>query len=72
MMPSLRVDALIGNLGLCIRDRNVFWIPLRKSTHIWAVPLPRDLGPVVHQLEVRAVDEYGQVHEAHRLIEVGG
>ncbi len=72
MTPSPRVDALVGKLRLCIRDRNEFWTPLRKSTHIWAATLPRDLAPGIYRLEVRAIDEYGQVHEAHRLIEVGG
>ncbi len=72
MTSSPRVDALVGKLRLRIRDRNEFWTPLRNSTHIWAAPLPRDLAPGVHQLQVRAIDEYGQVHVAHRLIEVGG
>ncbi len=72
MMPSLRVDALVGKLRLPIRDRSVFWTSLRNSTHIWAAPLPRDLAPGVHRFEVRAVDEYGQVHVAHRLVEGGG
>ena len=71
MTPSPRVDALIVNLRLRIRDRNEFWTPLRNSTHIWAAPLPRDLAPGIHRLEVRAVDEYGQVHVAHRLVEWG-
>jgi hypothetical protein len=30
------------------------------------------LSPGIHRIEVRAVDEYGQVHEAARLIEVAG
>ncbi len=71
MTPSPRVDALIGKLRLRIRNRDESWTPLRNSTHIWAAPLPRDLAPGVHRLRVRAVDEYGQVHEAHRLVEVG-
>ncbi len=71
MTPSPRVDDLVGQLRLPIRDRNEFWTPLRNSTHIWAAPLPSDLAPGVHRLQVRAVVEYGQVHEAHRLVEVG-
>ncbi len=72
MTPSPRVDALVAKLRLRIRDRNEFWTPLRNSTHIWATPLPRDLAPGVHRLQVRAVDEYGQAHEGERLVEVGG
>lgn len=70
MTRSSRADALIGKLSLRIPDRNVFWTPLSDSTHIWAAPLPRGLPPGVHRLSVRAVDEYGQVHEAAQLIEI--
>ena len=72
MTPSPRVDALVGKLRLPIRDRSEFWTPLRNSSHIWAAPLPRDLDPGVHRLELRAVDEYGQVHRGARLVEVEG
>ena len=57
-------------MRLRIRDRNEFWTPLRNSTHIWAAPLPRGLAPGIHRLEVRAVDEYGQVHREERLVEI--
>ncbi len=70
MTREPRVDALVGKLRLRIKDRNEFWTPLRRSTHIWAAPLPRDLGPGIHRLEVRAVDEYGQVHRGNKLIEI--
>jgi hypothetical protein len=70
MTRSARVDALVGKLSLRIRDRNVFWTPLRDSTHIWAAPLPRGLAPGVHRITIRAVDEYGQEHESAKLIEI--
>ena len=70
MTRSARVDALVGKLSLRIRDRNVFWAPLRDSTHIWAAPLPRGLAPGVHRITIRAVDEYGQEHESAKLIEI--
>ena len=70
MTRSARVDALVGKLSLRIRDRNVFWTPLRDSTHIWAAPLPRDLAPGVRRITIRAVDEYGQEHESAKLIEI--
>ncbi len=43
---------------------------LRNSTHIWAVPLPRDPPPGARRITIRAIDEYGQVHREERLIEV--
>ena len=70
MARSARVDALVAKLSLHIKDRSVFWTPLRDSTHIWAAPLPRDLAPGVRRITIRAVEEYGQAHEASRLIEV--
>ena len=71
MARSARVDALAAKLSLQIKDRSVFWTPLRESTHIWAAPLPRDLSPGVRRITIRALDEYGQEHEAAKLIEVG-
>jgi hypothetical protein len=70
LAPTSRIDALFAKLYLRIKDRSVFWTPVRRSTHIWAAPLPRDLEPGVHRITVRAIDEYGQVHEAAKLIEV--
>ncbi len=70
MGRSARVDALVAKLHLRIKDRSVFWTPLRDSAHIWAAPLPRDLAPGVRRITIRAIDEYGQEHEANRLIEV--
>ncbi len=70
MARSARVDALVAKLSLRIPDRSVYWTPLRDLTHIWAAPLPRDLTPGVRRIAVRAIDEYGQEHQASNLIEV--
>ncbi len=70
MARSARVDPLVAKLSLRIKDRSVYWTPLRDSTHIWAAPLPRDLAPGVRRITIRAVDEYGQEHQASKLIEV--
>ena len=70
MGRSVRVDALVAKLSLGIRDRPVYWNPLRDWTHIRVAPPPRDLAPGVHRRTIRAVDEYGPEHEASRLIEV--
>ena len=70
MGRSARVDALVAKLHLRIKDRSVFWTPLRESTHIWAAPLPRDLAPGVRPITIRAIDEYGQEHECAKLIEI--
>ena len=59
MLRSARVDALVAKVFLRIKDRSVYWTPLRDSTHIWAAPLPRDLASGVRRITIRAVDEYG-------------
>ena len=70
MKRSARIDALVAKLSLRIKDRAIFWSPLRDSTHIWAAPLPRNLTPGVRHISIRAVDEFGQEHEGAKLIEV--
>jgi hypothetical protein len=70
MTPSRRIDNRFVKTALRVTDRNVFWTRRQDSTHIWAAPLPRDLAPGIHRLSVRAVDDYGQVHEAQRLFEI--
>ncbi len=70
MVRSVRIDALAAKLSLRITDRSVYWTPLRDSAHIWAAPLPHDLAPGVRRITIRAIDEYGQEHQASRLIEV--
>ena len=50
------------NCPYALRNRSVYWTPLRDSTHIWAAPLPRGLAPGVRRTTIRAIDEYGQEH----------
>ena len=70
MTRSRRVDPLLARLSLRTADRFVMWTRPQPSEHIWAAPLPRDLEPGIHRLSVRALDEYGQVHTGHKLIEI--
>ena len=48
----------------------MYWTTPSDSNHIWAAPLPRDLEPGLRRITIRAVDEYGQEHEAAKLIEI--
>jgi hypothetical protein len=43
-----------------------------RCSHLWAADLPADLGPGIHTIRVEAVDEYGQRHEAHKILEIVG
>lgn len=40
------------------------------STHIWSLPMPKDIEPGVHTLFIRVQDEYGQIHMGSKIFEV--
>lgn len=41
-----------------------------RSAHIWELPLPTNLEPGVHRLEVFSEDEFGQQHHGHFSFEI--
>ncbi|TFH73575.1 hypothetical protein E3V39_10270 [Gammaproteobacteria bacterium LSUCC0112] len=41
-----------------------------RSAHIWELPLPSNLEPGVHRLEVFSEDEFGQQHHGHFSFEI--
>lgn len=46
------------------------WVEAVRCLHLWAGDLPADLGPGTHTIRIEAIDEYGQRHEAHKVIEI--
>jgi 3',5'-cyclic AMP phosphodiesterase CpdA len=46
------------------------WVQAARCLHLWEADLPADLGPGIHTIRVEAVDEYGQRHEAHKVLEI--
>ena len=40
------------------------------SSHIWAAPLPDDLTPGMHRVEVETTDQYSQTYRASQIFEV--
>jgi hypothetical protein len=46
------------------------WVEAVPTTHLWTAHLPEDLRPGVHTINVRAIDDYGQEHVAHKVFEV--
>ncbi|MCW8984094.1 MAG: calcineurin-like phosphoesterase C-terminal domain-containing protein, partial [Thermoanaerobaculales bacterium] len=46
------------------------WVEAVPTTHLWTAQLPEDLRPGVHTITVRAIDDYGQEHVAHKVFEV--
>jgi hypothetical protein len=48
------------------------WVQAQPSSHLFVADLPDDLGPGTYTVTVRAVDEFGRTHHAHRVLEVLG
>jgi hypothetical protein len=46
------------------------WVRAEPSEHLWAAPLPPEIGPGTHTITIRAVDEYGRSHVTHRVLEI--
>jgi hypothetical protein len=72
-LPMERVrrhDPFVEELFQRHGDSVKSWLRIRPSSHLWVAGLPRGLGAGVHTLTVRATDEYGRKHTAHRVIEV--
>lgn len=42
----------------------------RETDHIWAAPLPADIAPGFHFVEVRNTDQFGQVHTGRRIVHI--
>ena len=70
MERVVRTDPFVEELFQRASDTFKPWIEARPCTHLWAAPLPEDLRPGVHTITVRATDDYGQEHTAHKLFEV--
>ncbi len=48
------------------------WVEAVTSSHVWIADLPDDLGPGIYTVTVRASDEFGREHHAHKVLEVEG
>jgi hypothetical protein len=48
------------------------WLSALPSSHLWEGALPAGLAAGTHVVTVRATDEFGRVHHAHRVLEIEG
>ncbi len=48
------------------------WVEPQPSSHIWVSDLPDDLKPGTYLVSVMAVDEFGNSHHGHKLLEITG
>jgi C terminal of Calcineurin-like phosphoesterase/N terminal of Calcineurin-like phosphoesterase/Calcineurin-like phosphoesterase len=46
------------------------WFQPEATTHLWTVPLPSDLSPGIHKIQVISQDQYGDSYQAVRIFEV--
>jgi len=67
-----RVDPATNELFLRNRATIKPWVKVMPSSHLFVADLPDDLAPGTYTLAVRAVDEFGRVHHAHRVVEILG
>jgi len=72
MERRFTIDPYVNELFLRYEETKKSWANAVPSTHIWVADLPDDLGPGVYTLTVRATDEFGRAHHAHRILEITG
>jgi hypothetical protein len=72
MTRASRVDPSTAELLLRNPDTVKSWVEAQPSSHLFVADLPDDLGPGTYTVTARAVDEFGRVHHAHRVLEVLG
>lgn len=64
-----RLDPAFNELYLRHQELIKPWVEPMPSTHLWVSRLP-ELAAGTHTLTVRAVDEFGRVHHAHKVMEI--
>lgn len=65
-------DPTVNELFLRHPEATKPWVKAIPSSHVFVADLPDDLPPGTHTLHVRAVDEFGREHRAHRVVEITG
>ncbi len=48
------------------------WVEPSLSSHLWTAPLPEHLSSGIHRIAITITNEYGQVNNISRLLEVQG
>lgn len=70
MQKTLMKDPFYEQIYEQIKDHVASWISPDNSTHIWTIPLPKDLKPGVHKIVVKTVDQFGNQYQAAGIFEV--
>ena len=72
MTPVLRADLFVNELFVRNPDTKKSWVQAMPSTHLFEADLPDDTPAGVHTLSVEAVDEFGNTHHGHAVLEIQG
>ena len=72
MKPVREFDPHTKELFDRFRDQKKPWVEALPSSHLWAADLPKSLSAGTFTVSVQATDDFGQVHHAHRILEVTG
>ena len=67
-----RVDPKIQEMFTRHEETKKSWVNATPSSHLWEAQLPDDLAPGVYTLSVRAIDEFGNTHHGHSILEITG
>ena len=72
MARDYRVDPFVADVYA--RNANVIkpWVAAVKSPHVWAAPLPAELAPGPHSVDVTATGEFGEIGRTTILFEIKG
>ena len=76
MTHTREVDPLLQQVydrELAVNEKPAPWRQISKpkaSTHLWKLPLPEDLQPGSHLIEVRTTDMFGKSFQSRRIIRV--
>jgi hypothetical protein len=67
-----RIDPAVAELFARHADTTKPRVNAEPSSHIFVADLPDELGPGTYTVTVRAIDEFGREHHAHRVLEITG
>ncbi|MDJ0786285.1 MAG: calcineurin-like phosphoesterase family protein [Myxococcota bacterium] len=65
-------DPFVKELFARHRESVKPWVKAEPSSHVFEADLPDELRPGTYTVTVRAKDEFGRTHHAHRVLEVEG
>jgi hypothetical protein len=72
MRHRRQIDPFTNEMFLRHADVVKPWVEAVPSSHVWVGDLPDDLAPGIYTVTVKARDEFGRHHHAHKILEIEG